>query len=149
MLVGRGTGPLDEFGNALSLYVDERMMQAMPRPDEHSPSMLAIGAPGAVVPGVSSAGCVHLYRQDPKLRNWAEMTRLQAPNPESNAGFGSSVSISRDRLVVGAPSATVAGAESAGDAIVFELRLDETTGKPVWRSSAELRPRTGDERSLR
>ena len=143
VVVGSRTGPVDRFGKSVSLYVDDRGRQPLKfDPTKTDPAMLAVGAPGANLPGKGNAGCIYVFQQNPKTRAWREDSRLMAPHPEDDAAFGTSVSISRDRLVVGSPGMGVAQTPDAGAAHVFEHRTDRDSDTMVWKPVAELRPDT-------
>lgn len=62
----------------------------------------AIGAPRENFLGaLTSPGAVYVYEREPS--GWVEMQRIQAPVPELDQLFGSSVALDGERLLVGAP----------------------------------------------
>jgi hypothetical protein len=76
----------DAFGEDLSLQGDE----------------LFIGA-SAHDHDAEDTGAVYVFRFDPEESEWVEEAELLPSTNEPNAYFGSSVSVSEDRLVIGAP----------------------------------------------
>lgn len=61
-----------------------------------------IGAPQADVAGTVDSGAAYFLVRQPDL-NWAMGTKLVPNDPTANAGFGTSVAISGNRALVGAP----------------------------------------------
>jgi hypothetical protein len=140
-LAPKRNSPLDRFGASASIYIDSRLRK--PREAEmagYDPGMLAVGAPGANVASASDVGRVHLFEQNPKSRAWRERTQLISPDPQSQADFGAAVSISRDRLVVGAPGFNHGEAADAGSAYVYKSFVDRDTDELAWKPVFELRP---------
>jgi len=80
--------------------------------------MIAVGAPQTDLPGTLNAGTVYRY-EDEGNGLFVHPTRLQSRTPTVNGGFGSSVALGANGLLVGEPYAQ-AGATNAGDAWVFE-----------------------------
>jgi len=141
MLYPRRSSPLDGFGTSMSIYVDSRLRR--PRDKDlasYDPGMMAVGSPGANTPAAADVGCVHLFEQNPRNRAWRERSKLLSPDPQAEAAFGSSVSISRDRLIVGAPGHDHGESSDSGSAYVFKSQLDRKTDELEWRATFELRP---------
>jgi len=92
----------DFFGNAISV----------------DGNRLAIGANQARVEG-DRIGAVYIYEFDGN--SWQQQDKLTADNPGVNDGFGKSVSLEGDRLLVGAPGATDGMTGSIGAFYVFEF----------------------------
>jgi hypothetical protein len=99
--------PVDRFGYAVSI----------------SGSRLVVGAPWDEVFGGSSGSAFVFERQGDGT--WLQVTQLAASDGAMNDGFGTSVSISAGRLVVGAPQHDELGPD-AGAAYVFERQGDGT-----------------------
>jgi len=74
---------------------------------------IVVGAPGQNVSGVP-AGTVYLFST-----SGHPLETLVSPHPQVNGFFGYSVSISKSRVAVGAPTQTVNGQADAGNAYVF------------------------------
>ena len=132
---------LDRFGASASIYIDSRLRR--PRQTDmvgFDPGMLAIGAPGANIPSAPDVGRVHLFEQNPKSRAWRERTQLISPDPQIEADFGAAVSISRDRLLVGAPGFNHGEVLDAGTAYVYKSLVDRDTDELAWKPFFELRP---------
>ena len=67
-------------------------------------NLMAVGAPGVdATGGVANAGAVYIYEKDDN-DNWIFKKRYFAPDPETDANFGSSVALSGNTLMVGAPN---------------------------------------------
>lgn len=92
-------------------------------------SIAAVGAPAG--PGnASDTGAVYIFRK--VGASWNQVAKVTATDGANGDGFGTSVSIKGDTLVVGAPTAD-AGAIDAGAAYVFR----NTTGN-IWSPQAKL-----------
>lgn len=76
----------------------------------------AIGAFQAEVDDVVDQGAAYVFVRDGT--QWQQQAKLVAPDPLA-AGFGVSVSVFGDRIVVGAPATTVAGHPVQGAAYVY------------------------------
>ncbi len=104
---------------------------------------LVIGAPqeDGINNAASNAGAVYVYQRSGLT--WAENTILHASNAGSNDLFGSSLSLSSNILVVGAPgeaSSILAGAadnslQDAGAAYVFELNNNTWVEQTILKAS--------------
>ncbi|MGB0134997.1 hypothetical protein [Dokdonella sp.] len=91
---------------------------------------LAVGAPGAN----AEAGAVYVFERAGV--NWSQSDRLQATDASSGDALGSSVALSADTILTGAPqwAPVLAGAYSRGAAYVFEFV------SPGWMQQARLLP---------
>ncbi|HED54801.1 MAG TPA: hypothetical protein ENJ00_11460, partial [Phycisphaerales bacterium] len=98
-----------------------------------SGSKVVIGAPGIDVNGYGSGG-VYVFRFDGS--NWIQEARLIPSDGQANEFFGSSVSISGDTIVVGAPYANDFG-DFSGTAYVFHYNGSE------WIEQAKLLAKGG------
>ncbi|MCH8880088.1 MAG: FG-GAP repeat protein [Planctomycetes bacterium] len=103
----------DRFGHAVSI----------------SGLVALVGAPGDYV----SSGSAYIFRYDVVNSIWSEEAKLTACDPDAGDQFGTSVSISGDVAVVGAPYDNDAGSWS-GSAYVF--RFDPQTD--LWHQEAKL-----------
>ncbi len=107
---------------------------------------LLVGAFGGVVGGVA-VGAGYVYQRDAGgADNWGEVTRLTASDAEDGDGFGISVAISIDTVVVGAWKEDTNG-KWAGAAYVFERNEggpdDWVEVKKLTASDIEVRDNFG------
>ena len=65
--------------------------------------LLAVGAPGDMAGSVDGAGSVHVYMGDETESAWELHSFLKASEPVKDGGFGSSLSIYNNAILVGAP----------------------------------------------
>lgn len=95
-----------------------------------SGSTAVIGAPGADCPGGFDCGAAYVfqYRDD----RWTEQQVLLAGDRAFEDAFGTSVGVSEDSLVVGAPGAACGAGEDCGAAYVFELSGD------IWTQQQKI-----------
>ena len=103
-------GQSDLFGITVSLSGDRAL----------------IGAPGFILPGGEAA---YVFVFDGS--SWIEEAKLTAPNPVNDAHFGTSVSLSGNRALIGASYDGIGGVRT-GSAHVFEF--DGTS----WTETAKL-----------
>ena len=96
---------------------------------------IAVGAPNEDAGGVEDAGAVHLYAKTGSWYDWTYTETVTADVLMINGGFGSSLSIDDDVLLVGAAETN----DWNGAAYIF--RRDADTG--AWQFEAELVP-SGD-----
>ncbi len=84
---------------------------------------LVVGAPGERAGGFNGAGAAYVYERLPSGA-WVRDQRLVAPNGAADDHFGRSVSISGERIVVGAPTVDLdlgsSVAINVGAAYIFE-----------------------------
>jgi hypothetical protein len=114
----------DEFGFSVALSVDTAM----------------VGAPfgDGAVPASGSA-----YAFEPNGTTWTQVVKVTARDAAADDGFGFSVAIDENAVVVGSPFDDDAGSNS-GSAYVFELRTardfdgDGRADLAVWRPSNGL-----------
>ncbi len=90
---------------------------------------IVVGTPGADV-SASDSGAAYVFRFDGNA--WVEEARLAPEDAERWDSFGTSVSVSKDTVLVGSP-----GADDAGSAYAF--RFDGST----WIQSAKVTPLGG------
>ena len=134
------TGNSDLFGDAVALSGDT-LVVGLPGEDSTVPD-------GPSNNGLTNSGAVIVLVRDGTT--WSEQAFLKANNADSNDSFGSSVSVSGDTLVVGAPneeSSATGGlidnsAPDAGAAYVF-VRNGET-----WFQQALLKADNAEEDDL-
>ncbi len=82
---------------------------------------IAVGVPARSERGVPISGLVNLF----DVRSGAALRTLSSPEPQSGDGFGASVAVAGDRVLVGAPDAgRFAPLNTSGRAYLF----DTTTG---------------------
>jgi cysteine-rich repeat protein len=102
------TQPQDRFGTAVAISNDT----------------VVVGAPGEDAGG-ENAGAAYVFgRNQGGTENWGQVTKLSANDGQPGDRFGTSVAISGERLVVGAPGEDAQGDE-AGAAYVFDRSGDE------------------------
>ena len=91
---------------------------------------------GAELDG-STRGVVYVYTWNAAQARWVEQAKLYAPDRDSaGEGFGKSVAIDGDRLIVGAPNDSTVGAN--GGAVYVYARSGG-----VWAPEAKLRAADG------
>jgi len=91
---------------------------------------LVVGAFGHDTAGLNNAGAAYVFVRTPG--GWAEQARLAAPAPEIQDGFGYSVAVSGDTVLVGAVDDDTPGGKDVGSAYVF------VRSGPGWSLQAQL-----------
>lgn len=76
-----------------------------------------IGARGATVNGASGAGAVYVFSETDGV--WAQTQKLTSVDPYPAANFGNALSLSGDRVVIGAQNLTIVGRAYQGAAYLF------------------------------
>jgi len=90
-----------------------------------------VGAYGKTEGGYTRAGAVYLFhRAGPNT--WGSSTKITASDPEADARFGYSVSISGDHAIVGAMLKDEGGSADTGAAYIFQK-----TGTNAWDSGSK------------
>ncbi len=85
----------------------------------HDDRVLAVGAPGANVDGLESAGRVYVFRSARELPSgWQLVAEITSTSPAPGGHFGYAVSLDGDVLAVGAPGENVMG-EGSGAVHLF------------------------------
>ena len=92
----------DEFGAAVSL----------------AGNVALIGAPGTDSGAKADSGAAYVFERSTAI-SWPLKGQLAASDGAANHKFGSAIAAAADRLVVGAPNATVGGKINQGAAYVF------------------------------
>jgi len=111
----------DRFGTAVSIRGDR----------------LAVGADGATVEAFDDAGVAYLFERDQGgPRAWGEVTRLTPPIPSFQGGFGLSIAVAGDTLLVGSPHTD---GDLAGSGVAHVFQRSGGTGNP-WLLTATLNP---------
>ncbi|MEP7042163.1 MAG: FG-GAP repeat protein [Dokdonella sp.] len=110
----------DDFGYAVSV----------------SGTTAVVGVPYAAFGSNAGQGVAYAYTQADGI--WTEQQELSADDGVADDGFGFSVSVSGDTLLIGAPYATVGGNAGEGAAYVF------TRSNGVWTQVGKLSPDDGD-----
>jgi uncharacterized repeat protein (TIGR01451 family) len=100
-LLASDGGSGDHFGYAVSLSGDT----------------LVVGSPQDNIPGGVDEGSADVFVRSGAL--WTHQQKLLASDPTASAGFGTSLSVSGDTLIVGAPWDDTPSADVAGSAYVF------------------------------
>jgi hypothetical protein len=81
--------------------------------------VMAVGGFLREVAGFAGAGSVDVFRRRGNF--WTRADRIESPKPETDSRFGYSLSISGNRLAVGAPGGTAGVVPSAGWVRTFDL----------------------------
>jgi hypothetical protein len=93
-----------------------------------------VGAPTSPPdPFTGRQGAAYLFKRDAATSTWSLVTTLQASDPTVSAGFGSSVTVSGEHVVVGASNA-MAGGVRAGAA--YSFLYSSATG--TWSGPTKL-----------
>jgi uncharacterized repeat protein (TIGR01451 family) len=100
-LVPSDGAPADRFGTAVAMWGDT----------------LVVGAVLGDSPGGSGTGAAYVFVRSGTT--WTEQQKLVASDGAAGDGFGQSVSLSGDTVVVGTPGDDTAGGPGAGSAYVF------------------------------
>ncbi len=103
-----------------------------------SGSRAVVGAPREDAGPTIDAGAAYVFSRD-GLGNWSEDDKVRASNPGGGDDFGTSVAISGETLVVGAPEED-SGSANSGAAYVFVR--DDIAG--TWDQQAFLKPSTNN-----
>lgn len=103
---------------------------------------ILIGAPGADVgKAFNSQGAVYVFTRSGGV--WKQTTRLAAHDGRNDDGFGASLALSGNTLLIGAPGAGVDDNRAPGAVYVF------APSDGVWKQTAKLTaPENGKERSF-
>ena len=130
MLIASDDASLDDYGSSVSISGDTAV----------------IGAPLDDDAGIDS-GSAYVFRRDdngtpgdPSDDSWSEEAKFTASDPAMDDEFGSSVSISGDTAVIGAPQDDDSGSRS-GSAFVFRRNdngTPEYPGDDFWAEEAKL-----------
>lgn len=95
-----------------------------------------VGSDGDNLGGEENAGSAHVFERDPQTGAWAETQKLTASDAVRHDEFGSSIAVSGDVALIGAP---LAGPFEGGAAYVFVR--DAQTGQ--WAEVEKLLPSAG------
>jgi hypothetical protein len=95
--------------------------------------VMVAGAPSEDTQALN-AGAAFVFRWDAVAGNWVEQQEMFASDPESLSGFGRTVAISGDVIVVGAPLEDNANGTDAGAVYVF--RFDPVAGS--WNEEQKI-----------
>ncbi len=95
-----------------------------------------VGASYAASDGVTNAGAAYVFERNVGGTNaWGQVAKLSAADKAENDGFGISVSVVGDVVLVGAYQADPGGVTNAGAAYVFERNAGGTN---AWGQVAKL-----------
>ena len=89
-----------------------------------------VGAPGDDTPAGANAGSAYVFTRSGTL--WSQQQRLNADDGAANDGFGSSVALSGDTALMGAPFDNTSAGADAGSAYVF------TRSGSLWSQQQRL-----------
>ena len=107
----------DWFGSALVLSGDRAL----------------IGAWGATVAGKSEAGAAYVFGRG--AAGWAQLAKVTAPDASYGDNFGTSLGLSGDTALLGAPRKTVGAQPLAGVAYVYGLVPAPSLSLTAWPPS--------------
>ena len=113
-LTAGDTAAGDHFGREVTLAGDTALISAELK----------------TVAGNDEAGAAYVFRRS--ARSWTQQARLTAADAATNDYFGSSLALSGEAALIGAPGHDIAGQSSVGAAYVFTF----TAG--AWAQEAEL-----------
>lgn len=120
----------DNFGNAVAIYGDYVAIGAFFEDEDTNEQNY-----------LDNAGSVYLFKKDHGGTNsWGQLKKINAPLRSSYAGFGQSLSLSGNRLIVGAPYERISPndySENAGAAHIFEK---DYGGTDNWGAAQKLVP---------
>ncbi|KAJ5076428.1 hypothetical protein M0811_06428 [Anaeramoeba ignava] len=105
-----------------------------------SGNTLAVGAGSNFYPDGAKPGRAYIFEQEKS--NWNQKARLFASDGTNGDGFGESISISNDIVVIGAPNANVGNNTYQGKAYVFKKNGTD------WNQVAELIASDGEAEDL-
>ena len=87
--------------------------------------MIAVGARGVGVSGLSNAGATYLYQIDENGSS-SFLVKLTAPDPAESTFFGQEIYLDGNFLIVGVPQADTESHPSAGKAYIYKIDNDNT-----------------------
>jgi FG-GAP repeat len=105
----------DGFGNAVAV----------------SDGLAVVGARAARTPAGIGAGAAYVFGGS----NWTQLSKLTASNGGDEEGFGSNVAISRNKIVVTAPTARTSIGNQTGGAYVFSVSGNRIKEQWIIRAS--------------
>lgn len=114
---------LDYFGSSLAL----------------SGQTALIGAPGDDTVSGADSGSAYVFVRDPQdVSIWRQEAQLTPGDGAAFDGFGSSVALSGNIALVGAPRNDTAFGEDAGSAYVFVRDVRDVQNSVIWGEEAQL-----------
>ena len=120
----------DQFGSAVAISGDD----------------VVVGAPLVDLGTQGDAGAAYVFERNLGGSNqWGFMKRLVSTNPFVADHFGSSVAISGDDVVVGAPLADLGTQSDAGAAYIFERNLGGANQWGMMKRLVSTNPFTSDQ----
>ena len=137
-----GAGAAYVFVRAGATWIQQRILSAPdPGVDDGfgtavsiAGNTIIVGAPGADRPGTPDAGAAYVFVRSGT--SWLHQQKLYAPDGAPLDVFGTSVSVSGDTAVAGAPAAETSGGTDAGAAYVF-ARSGTTWSSPLKLTAAD------------
>jgi hypothetical protein len=94
-----------------------------------------VSAPsGRAANGTEYAGIVYVFLRDPGAGTWYHSATLSADDARRNDGFGKSIAIHGDTILIGAPDEMVSTHAKRGAAYRFSRATD---GSNAWRQTAK------------
>lgn len=111
----------DFFGDAMEIYEN----------------MALVGAKGADINGTWDAGMVYVFEYDGS--QWQKHSEIFASNPERFANFGSSISVSGNTVMIGAPVVKISGATVDSDITRGAVYVFEYDGAN-WQQVDKIEP---------
>ena len=98
-------------------------------------NLIIVGAPGQTVNGMKYAGAAYTFGR--RGETWVQTAKFTADNPGKADRFGTSVAISGNSMIVGAPLHDADAGKDSGAAYVFVPDGDS------WKEEAKLLPKDG------
>lgn len=80
---------------------------------------IVIGSTGSDIDSVARSGAAYVFEYDLSLDKWKQMAKLTAPINQENQGFGASVDIDNDRIVVSSGRGGTNGVKHSGSVHIF------------------------------
>ncbi len=137
-----GHGVVHVFGRSGSIWSPQAVVEASDGADKDrfgsamalDGDRLVVGAPNADVGIETGAGAVYLFTSVGGV--WSQQAKVVAPVATKLGGFGTSVALAGDTLVVGAVDATATRGAAyvyslSGGAVTFQTRLIPASGTAV------------------
>ncbi|MBK9256679.1 MAG: FG-GAP repeat protein [Saprospiraceae bacterium] len=107
-----------------------------------SEDFIIIGTKFDDIAGIQDIGSASIFKRNPNTDVWEFMTNIYNSNPEADNNFGTSVAISAEYAIVGAPRDTENGINTTGSATIFKYNSMTNTwqfqGKLINNSASPL-----------
>ena len=136
----RNQGGLNSWGQVTKLLADDGVtLDFFGRSVAINGDSIVIGAAGAAAGGLN-AGAAYIFQRDQGgVNNWGQVSKLVASDPAIEDGFGYTVAISSDSVVIGVIADDDNGNQS-GSAYIFQR---DQGGLNNWGQLTKLLPNDG------